>query len=68
MAVDISGKNGAIVPGVPHPLFESRMAGSGRNRWTVTADGKRFLVNVPPAEKPATTLNVVLNWPALIAK
>ena len=37
MAVDIAVKNGAIEPGIPHPLFEVRLPlGLLRNRWVVT--------------------------------
>jgi len=68
MAVDIEEKNGAIVAGVPHVLFETQTSLGGRNRWVVTPDGKRFLVIVPVAQKPATTLNVVVNWPSLLRK
>jgi hypothetical protein len=36
-------------------------------RYDVTADGQRFLVTVPEAEQ-SSSIRVVLNWPALIAK
>jgi Tol biopolymer transport system component len=67
MAVDISEKDGAIVHGKPHPLFEMRLGRGGRNRWTVTRDGKRFLAIVP-LQKSATALNVIVNWPSLLRK
>jgi Tol biopolymer transport system component len=68
MAVDIADKGGAIVAGTPHVLFETRISVGGRNRWVVTPDGKRFLVIVPLEQKPVTSLNVILNWPSLLAK
>jgi len=68
MAVDIAEKNGAIVPGIPHALFEVRLSPSGRNRWVVSADGKRFLAIVPVERKPATGMNVIVNWPSLLRK
>ena len=67
MAVDISEKDGAFVHGKPHPLFEMRLGQGGRNRWTVTPDGKRFLAIVP-LQKSATALNVIVNWPSLLRK
>jgi Tol biopolymer transport system component len=66
MAVDIEAKNSTIVAGIPHPLFETQLPTGGRNRWVVTRDGKKFLVVGPVAQKPATTLNVILNWPSLL--
>jgi len=44
-----------------------RLGSGGRNRWTVTPDGKRFLAIVP-VQKPTTTLNVIVNWPSLLRK
>jgi Tol biopolymer transport system component len=68
MAVEIEERNGAIVPGRPHVLFETRLTSVARNRWVVTPDGKRFLVVVPREQKPASSLNVVFNWPSLLRK
>jgi Tol biopolymer transport system component len=68
MAVDIAEKGGAIVAGTPHVLFETRISVGGRNRWVVTPDGKRFLMIIPLEQKPVTSLNVILNWPSLLAK
>ena len=68
MAVDIEARNGAIVAGIPHPLFETRLPARGRNSWVVTRDGKRFLAIVPIEQKPANTLNVILNWPSLLRR
>jgi len=68
MAVDIAEKNGAIVPGIPHALFEVRLNAAGRNRWVVSADGKTFLAIVPDEQEPANTLNVIVNWPSLLRK
>jgi Tol biopolymer transport system component len=68
MAVDIEARNGAIVAGIPHPLFQTRLPARGRNSWVVTRDGKKFLAIVPIEQKPANTLNVILNWPSLLHK
>ena len=68
MAVDLEAKNGAIAAGIPHPLFATRLPTGGRNRWVVTRDGKKFLAIVPIEQKPATSLNVIVNWPSLLRK
>lgn len=68
MAVDVTEKNGAFVPGIPHALFEVRLSGNGRTRWVVTPDGKKFLVMQAEEQKPATSLNIILNWPSLLKK
>jgi hypothetical protein len=54
----------------PTALFETRAAGtylgdSDRNQYDVAPDGRRFLINAPPAgsSKPIT---VVVNWTALL--
>ncbi len=56
MAVDLT-YDGAIHPGTPTPLFTP--AGP---YWDVTADARRFLVTVPPAEAGRSPITVMLNW------
>ena len=54
MAVDIT-LGARVESGVPRPLF-SALPGSGssrdpaRHQWSVTADGARFLVRIPPGQ------------------
>jgi hypothetical protein len=36
--VDIEEKDGAIVHGTPHALFETRLITLGRNRWVASPD------------------------------
>jgi Tol biopolymer transport system component len=48
--------------------LETRLPARGRNGWVVTRDGKKFLAIVPVEQKPATTLNVILNWPSLLRR
>ena len=48
-------------PGVPQQLFTA----PPNNRWDVTSDGKRFLVDVQPGEQNGQApITVVLNWAA----
>ncbi|SPE38243.1 Serine/threonine protein kinase [Candidatus Sulfopaludibacter sp. SbA6] len=68
MAVDIGEKGGAMVPGISHALFEVRLNAVARNRWVVSADGKKFLAIVPLEQKPANSINVIVNWPSLLRK
>jgi len=36
--------------------------------WDVSADGKRFLINVDMSANRSQPINVVLNWPAALKK
>ena len=45
----------------PRPLFDVPFTGAGlRDRFAVTRDGQRFLVNLPL--KPAEPVRVLVNW------
>lgn len=69
MAVDIATTNGAIVPGIPHPLFEVRLpTGVWRNRWVVTRDGQKFLAVELPEQGTPNSFEVIVNWPSLLKK
>ena len=65
MALDIK-TTPTLEAGVPRPLFQtnSRMT-NVRNSYAPTRDGQRFLVN-SYVEGAASTMTVVLNWPALM--
>jgi eukaryotic-like serine/threonine-protein kinase len=61
MAVDV--KLEAIPSlGAPHELFDA--ASAVRFGYEPLADGKRFLLIEPDAERASATINVVLNWAA----
>ena len=52
----------------PRPLFETRLeVAEFRQTYAASADGNRFLLNIP-VETSAPPLTVVLNWPALLKK
>jgi hypothetical protein len=36
----------------------------GRNQYRVAPDGQRFLINQPRRDGPASSVTVVVNWPA----
>jgi Tol biopolymer transport system component len=54
-------------PGLPQPLFKAAIR---NNRdYSVSADGKRFLLNPSPVGSIAVLpINIVVNWPALLTK
>lgn len=61
MAVPVDVVDGAIVAGVPEPLFQMPM---GAGDYVAAGDGQRFLVLVPtPAD---AGLKVIVNWLATI--
>ena len=75
MAVDV-GTTSQFEARIPKALFQTRIVGSGLGlglgetayifRYSVTADGKRFLINSEQAETGAASqpITVVLNWAA----
>ena len=52
-------------PGIPKALFKRTIEHGGilRNRYNVSADGQRFLLNAARAAAQSTPFSVVLNWP-----
>jgi serine/threonine protein kinase len=76
MAVAIHPSPSSIVPDVPLPLFQTRLATGGniasfgylaRAQYDVAPDG-RFLMNVAADESPTSTITILLNWPAELNK
>jgi Tol biopolymer transport system component len=66
MAVEINAGAESFQMGAPKELFESRLPRIRKNRYDVTSDGRRFLVNAWTDQKRTTNFRVVLNWPALL--
>jgi eukaryotic-like serine/threonine-protein kinase len=67
MEVEIDGRGDRLLPGVPRPLFQTRIVA-----WTfvlfqydVTPDGNRFLIN---SLKPEAPLTLVTNWPRALSR
>jgi eukaryotic-like serine/threonine-protein kinase len=53
----------------PAPLFKTQVSSYGApNRYVVTADGQRFLINGPAEEVSKTPITVTLNWTAALKK
>jgi Tol biopolymer transport system component len=60
-SVEIDASRG-LRPGTPRPLFQLP-EGTGFG-WDVSADGERFLLNVPVIKSSSVPLSVVVNWAA----
>ena len=69
MSVDVT-LGGTFKAGVPKVLLQVPIFGGGvnlLNRWDMTADGQRFLINTVGGSVSAP-LTLVENWPALLRK
>ena len=62
MAISINTKNGKVVAGVPHVLFQTRIVAARivLFQYAVSPDGERFLINSLPAVG-AAPLTVLVN-------
>jgi dipeptidyl aminopeptidase/acylaminoacyl peptidase len=67
MSVEMRQSGGELEAALPKLLFSVRLGTQGRQRWSVTKDGQKFLILVPE-ERKAGPFTVVLNWPALLEK
>jgi Tol biopolymer transport system component len=69
MAVELS-TDSTWQAGVPHVLFETRVAGltDTRNHYAVAAGGQRFLLNTVMQESSSAPIIIVLNWAATLTK
>ncbi|MEO8725933.1 MAG: hypothetical protein ABI383_07380 [Acidobacteriaceae bacterium] len=67
MAVDVAAENGTLRLGTPHLLFATPFLSDREGAFTVTPDGKRFLLNVATGSggKPLT---LITNWGAELKK
>ncbi len=64
MSVEVEASHG-LRAGTPKPLFQLP---EGSFSWDVSADGERFLVNVPVIKSSSVPLSVVVNWAAGLKK
>jgi serine/threonine protein kinase/Tol biopolymer transport system component len=67
MAAAVNGKGSSFEVGAAKPLFEARALDPTRNRFAVSADGQRFLMNSAP-QTTSAPITVVLNWAAGLKK
>ena len=68
MAAAVNGKGSSFEVGAVKPLFETRAVVGLRNRYAVSADGLRFLINTAPEQAASAPITVVLNWTARLKK
>ena len=68
MAVDVK-PGPTFEMGTPKPLFQTLIDRyAAPNRYVVSNDGQRFLVNSPVEEVSQTPITVVLNWTSGLKK
>jgi hypothetical protein len=69
MAVEVDGDGESFQAGIPKELFEARVTPDlRRNRYIVTSDGKRFLMNALVDEPERGSFTVIVNWPTLLKR
>jgi serine/threonine protein kinase/Tol biopolymer transport system component len=64
MVVELKANASGLEFSVPKPLFETHAT----DRYAVSADGQRFLLNTPVEESTAAPITVVLNWTAEVKR
>jgi Tol biopolymer transport system component len=68
MAVDIK-LGTSFEMGTPAALFQTQVAGfAAPNRYAVSPDGQRFLINSTIQDASPTPLTVILNWTSSLSK
>ena len=63
MAVDITLTATTFQAGIPKQLFATPSV-----PWSVTGDGKRFLVSMPPRQDVQVPITIDLNWEAALKR
>jgi hypothetical protein len=64
MAVDVSRKGASLQLGAPHALFEATTVSGASGPYTVSADGKKFVMNTVLLQSITEPLTLITNWPA----
>jgi len=64
MAVDVNQKGASLQLGAPHALFKATTVTSGSGPYTVSADGKKFVMNTVLPQSITEPLTLITNWPA----
>jgi serine/threonine protein kinase len=68
MAVDVSTTANRVLMGTPQALFHAAGVQTQQGPYTVTADGKKFLINTGDVKEENQPFTLVQNWPAEIKK
>jgi hypothetical protein len=64
MAVDVSQRGASLQLGTPHALFKATTVSGGSGAYTVSADGKKFVMNTVLPQSITEPLTLITNWPA----
>jgi len=64
MAVDVSQKDAGLQLGTPHALLKATTVTSASGPYTVSADGKKFVMNTVTPQSITEPLTLITNWPA----
>ena len=69
MAVGVKSIGSSFEQGIPEPLFDTYIDNyAAPNRYAVSKDGKRFLINNSADGDNSRPITVVLNWTSEIKK
>ncbi len=64
MAVDVAQSGASLQLGTPHALLKATTVSSTNGPYTVSADGKKFVMNTVPPQSVTEPLTLITNWPA----
>jgi Tol biopolymer transport system component len=64
MAVDVNQNGASLQLGTPHALFKAATVGGASGPYTVSADGKKFVMNTVLPQSITEPLTLITNWPA----
>jgi eukaryotic-like serine/threonine-protein kinase len=64
MAVDVTQKDASLQLGTPHALFKATTVTGTSGPYTVSADGKKFVMNTVLPHSITEPLTLITNWPA----
>jgi Tol biopolymer transport system component len=64
MAVDIHENGAGLELGAPHALFKAATVNNGNGPYTVSADGKKFVMNTVLPQSITEPLTLITNWTA----
>jgi eukaryotic-like serine/threonine-protein kinase len=64
MAVDVNQEGASLHLGTPHALFKASTVTSPSGPYTVSADGKKFVMNTVLPQSITEPLTLITNWPA----
>lgn len=62
--MDVGQKGASLQPGSPHALFKATAVTNSNGPYTVSADGKKFVVNALLPQSITEPLTLITNWTA----